>query len=327
MAQKVYYADEFAADLARGGHNIVQTVYLECGMGYEETGPVPMRCVGETAFAQSQARPEVGMVDGIVGSANLQLGGEVVDAVLAAHLAASPHFKGVRTAFPDDLNEQWQDGYAALGRRGLSWEVAFGPNHQAMRTLAKLAAAHPAVTMVINHLGGHSGMIGGHPDDEFNGWKESRKPLRRLIQCVHSRGSRRRLSQPVCLCCAVAAIAGCPNVILKLGGTNQDHRRPALSPFHHTNRPTAGPMSSAELCDDLFCWYSHAIDTFGPCRCMFEANFPTDREGASYRTIWNLFKRVCARKGLSDEDKAQLFSGTARRVYRLPTPGGAGANL
>ena len=55
-------------------------------------------------------------------------------------------------------------------------------------------------------------------------------------------------------------------------------------------------------------------------RCS-QANLPTDREGASYRTIWNLFKRIVARKGLSEEDKAQLFSGTARRVYRLPAPG------
>ena len=67
----------------------------------------------------------------------------------------------------------------------------------------------------------------------------------------------------------MALIAACPNVILKLGGANQDHRRPALSPFHHTNRP-AGPMSSAELCDDLYEWFSYAIDTFGPERCMFE---------------------------------------------------------
>ena len=64
-------------------------------------------------------------------------------------------------------------------------------------------------------------------------------------------------------------IAACPNVILKLGGANQDHRRPALSPFHHTNRP-AGPMSSVELCDDLYEWFSYAINTLGPERCMFE---------------------------------------------------------
>ena len=100
---------------------------------------------------------------------------------------------------------------------------------------------------------------------------------------------------------------------------------------------------------------------------MFEANFPTDREGVSYRTVWNLFKRIAAKKvrkhcplirliktivcqgrlwinetkedwnekgerfpfvqGLSDADKALLFSGTARKVYRLPTPNSSAGKL
>ena len=51
---------------------------------------------------------------------------------------------------------------------------------------------------------------------------------------------------------------------------------------------------------------------------VFESNFPTDREGVSYRTVWNLFKRIAAKKGLSDVAKAQVFAGTARKVYRLP---------
>ena len=46
-----------------------------------------------------------------------------------------------------------QSGYAALGKRGLSWEIAFGPEFQKLPTLAKLAAMHPDVTMIVNHLG------------------------------------------------------------------------------------------------------------------------------------------------------------------------------
>jgi predicted TIM-barrel fold metal-dependent hydrolase len=51
---------------------------------------------------------------------------------------------------------------------------------------------------------------------------------------------------------------------------------------------------------------------------MFESNFPVDKECVSYRTLWNTFKRIAAKKGLSDEEKASMFSGTACRVYRLP---------
>jgi predicted TIM-barrel fold metal-dependent hydrolase len=171
MKQKVYYKEEYAADIAKGGHNVVQTVYLECGMKYREDGPVGMRRVGETDFAQSQAQP--GLVDGIVGSVDLQLGAEAVDAILAAHLAASPNFKGIRTSFPENLNEQWQSGYRVLGERGLTWEIAFGPEFRKLPILAKLAAAHPNVTMIINHLGCRCDP--SMTDDEFQEWKKCRK--------------------------------------------------------------------------------------------------------------------------------------------------------
>jgi predicted TIM-barrel fold metal-dependent hydrolase len=37
--------------------------------------------------------------------------------------------------------------------------------------------------------------------------------------------------------------------------------------------------------------------------------------GVAYATLWNAFKRIAA--GASAAEKADLFSGTARRVYRL----------
>jgi predicted TIM-barrel fold metal-dependent hydrolase len=36
---------------------------------------------------------------------------------------------------------------------------------------------------------------------------------------------------------------------------------------------------------------------------------------SSYAILWNAFKRLAA--GSSDDEKAKLFSGTAKRVYRL----------
>ena len=105
MVQKVYYADEFAADLARGGHNVVQTVYMECGMGYEETGPVPMRCVGETTFAQSQARA-LGVV---AGSIVVAIDGHAVRT--AAELVG--RVEAAREAYYGD------DGDSTTGRRSL----------------------------------------------------------------------------------------------------------------------------------------------------------------------------------------------------------------
>ena len=76
-------------------------------------------------------------------------------------------------------------------------------------------------------------------------------------------------------------------------------------------------MGSEELCKLLLPFYRHAIEAFGAERCMFESNFPVDKESVSYRTLWNLFKRIAANMGLSDAEKASIFSGTAARIYRL----------
>ena len=48
---------------------------------------------------------------------------------------------------------------------------------------------------------------------------------------------------------------------------------------------------------------------------MFESNFPVDKMGIGYAALWNAFKRIAA--GASADEKIALFSGTARRVYRL----------
>ena len=57
------------------------------------------------------------------------------------------------------------------------------------------------------------------------------------------------------------------------------------------------------------------IERFGPARCMFETNFPVEKMGIGYAALWNAFKRIAARA--SAEEKLALFSGTARRAYRL----------
>jgi predicted TIM-barrel fold metal-dependent hydrolase len=81
--------------------------------------------------------------------------------------------------------------------------------------------------------------------------------------------------------------------------------------FHKRERPA----TSDELVAATGDYYRHAIDRFGPDRCMFESNFPVDKASCSYRTLWNSFKKIAA--GASASDKAALFHNTAARVYRL----------
>ena len=55
-----------------------------------------------------------------------------------------------------------------------------------------------------------------------------------------------------------------------------------------------------------------------PCgagRCMFESNFPVDKQSCSYAVLWNAFKKMVA--DASESEKSALFHDTATRVYRL----------
>jgi predicted TIM-barrel fold metal-dependent hydrolase len=48
---------------------------------------------------------------------------------------------------------------------------------------------------------------------------------------------------------------------------------------------------------------------------MYESNFPVDKMGIGWAALWNALKRTAA--GASPDEKRAMFSGTARRVYRL----------
>ena len=106
----------------------------------------------------------------------------------------------------------------------------------------------------------------------------------------------------------IAAVAACPNVVMKLGGLGM----PRLGFDWHT-RPT--PIGSAELARAMAPFMTYCIEQFGPTRCMFESNFPVDKVSFSYNVLYNAFKRVS--QGYSAAERAALFHDTAARVYRI----------
>ena len=77
------------------------------------------------------------------------------------------------------------------------------------------------------------------------------------------------------------------------------------------------PATSAQLVQEQKHYYHYLISNFGPERCMFESNFPVDKECVSYRTLWNFFKKISIEMNLSKADKDKVFSETAKLVYRL----------
>jgi predicted TIM-barrel fold metal-dependent hydrolase len=289
--QKVYLCQEIVDDIRTSGHNVLQTVFAQCGAFYRADGPEELKCVGETEFvhgifamSNSGLYGPTRLCTGIFSSADLRLGA-AVEPVLRAHMAASPNFRGIRTAFPGDLNDTFMAGYAMLGKHGLSFDN-WSPDFDRLPTLARLADANTDVTVIVNHLGGK--IDPNASADELARWRAG-----------------------------IDAVARCSNTVIKCGGGQM--RVNAWEPPYHMHQ-RAVPMGSEALCELLLPFYQYVIEAFGPERCMFESNFPVDKECVSYGTLWNLFKRIAARLGLSASEKAAMFSGTAARAYRLPAP-------
>ncbi len=282
------------------GHRVVDTVFIECSAAYLEHGPVSMRPVGETSFvADRAARSADGSgskIAAIIGHADLTLGDAVQD-VLSAHIeAAGGRFRGVRHSGAWDpspliprshsnppprlyAQPEFRRGLTALGKLGLSFEA--WQMHPQLDEVVALARAHPEVTIVVNHLGAPMGIgpYAGRRAEVLEVWRPA---MERLVTC--------------------------PNVVLKLGGIG-------MARFGAGFETLPQPPNSDQLVGfwgDQLRW---CIDRFGPPRCMFESNYPVDAESCSYVVLWNAFKKVSA--GYGQVERAQLFAGTAREVYRI----------
>ena len=53
--QRRYMNDDVVQEVLDSGHNVIATVFVECGSMYRASGPVEMRCVGETEVAHGIA--------------------------------------------------------------------------------------------------------------------------------------------------------------------------------------------------------------------------------------------------------------------------------
>ena len=296
-----YLLDELLGDTG-SGHNVVSTVFVECASMYRADGPDALKPVGETEFvngvAAMTASGRYGAIRaaaGIVSLADLTLGSRVGE-VLDAHIGVGPRFKGIRHAVGWDaadsvrnshtnptqgllLDSTFRKGFAELGKRGLSFDAWL--YHPQIPQLTDLARAFPGTTIILDHFGGPLGVgpYEGKRAEIFAYWKE-----------------------------AIRDLAACPNVVAKLGGIAMPINGFG---FHKRERPA----TSDELVAATGDYYRHAIDSFGPDRCMFESNFPVDKASCSYRTLWNSFKKIAA--GASVSEKSALFHNTAARVYRL----------
>ncbi|MGQ7935311.1 amidohydrolase family protein [Paraburkholderia sp. D1E] len=283
------------------GHNVVATVYVQCGWNYRDGGLERMRPVGEVESVVDVTRQanskqsKTNLAAAIVGFADLRLG-DTVDDVLATQVAVGDgRFRGVRVngtrhatfrfgilprpPFHLYTDPMFKEGYACLGRHGLSFDAWV--YHTQLDDVAELAAEFPSIPIVLNHLGGPIGVAGyqGNQDVTIKEWIPA---LKRVAQL--------------------------PNITAKIGALGA-----TVFGYDFVSRPA--PPTSKELADAWRPLVEPVIETFGPDRCMFESNFPLDRSSGSYGVVWNAFKRLAS--GTNAEDKRSLFHDTARRAYRI----------
>jgi predicted TIM-barrel fold metal-dependent hydrolase len=110
---------------------------------------------------------------------------------------------------------------------------------------------------------------------------------------------------------SMAEIASkCPNVFVKVGGF-------ALPSVGAGFEQRDAPPNSEEVAAFFGPAYAWTVKTFGANRCMLESNFPVDKVGVSYGVLWNAHKRFTKHAGFSAEEREALFSGTAKRVYKI----------
>jgi predicted TIM-barrel fold metal-dependent hydrolase len=296
-----YGVDQLVADTT-SGHNVVSTVFVECRAAYRADGPEHLRPVGETAFVAESAadlsrrHPSAPPIAGIVAHADLTLGAPLGETLDAHRDAAGGLFRGIRHSTshavepealtiagraPEALaaDPAFRSGVRLLGERGLTYDT--WQYHYQLPELVDLARIAPETVIVLDHFSTPVGVgrFAGRRDEIFDEWS-----------------------------IGIRDLAGCPNVVAKIGGLAMPDNGFG---WHTAQRPA----TSDELVEAQGRYYRHMIESFGPGRCMFESNFPVDRLSISYPVLWNALKKIASE--YSDDEQDVMFSGTATRVYRL----------
>jgi len=295
-----YLLPDLLAD-TNSGHNIVATVFVQARAMHRADGPEEMKPVGEVEFVNGVAAMtasgiygKIRACAGIVGHADLMLGGRVEPVLAALDRAGGGRFRGIRhiTAWDADplvrnpgnpavpgmaADAKFREGLKTLARLGYTYDAWC--YHPQIDEITALADAVPEAKIVMNHCGGPVAIQSYKRDEVFPVWKKS-----------------------------IEALAKRPNVSVKLGGLG-------MRIGGHGFETLPDPPSSQTLAEAWKPYIDTCIAAFGTNRGMFESNFPVDKGLYSYWVFWNAAKILA--KGATAAEKADLFFGTAKRFYRL----------
>jgi predicted TIM-barrel fold metal-dependent hydrolase len=255
-----YPIGEYIADATAAG--ITESVYVQTNWPLD-------RVLDEVRWLREVHR-ETGWPMAVIGSADLF--DEDAPEIMRRQAALTPLLRGTRQQLhwherpefrfataPDRMKDPvLRKNIGALADLGWLFELQVFPEQ--MTDAAELAAAFPDVTFVLVH----AGMLIGH--EYLDPWRAG-----------------------------LAALAGLPNVVVKLTGQGT---------FVHRVDPGLISLVATEV-----------IDRFGADRAMFGTNFPVEKIWTAMPPLVDAWKDALAH--LPPADQRAVFADNARRVYGL----------
>ena len=256
--RKAYLPADYRKDAS--GYDVVGSVYVEAEWD-------PKNPVAEMKYIDALRRAE-GLPT--VAVAHARLDGPDVESILDQEsvfsFVRSIRHKPRANASPADAgaggmtDALWQRGYAMLRRFGLRFDLQTPWWH--LHEAAQLARTYPDTQIILNH----TGLPADRSPQGLEGWKR-----------------------------AMAALAQCPNVAVKISGIGV----PVKAWTSDANRNIVLTV----------------IDLFGAGRSMFASNFPVDSLCATFSQIFGGFREIVA--DFSASDQRLLFRDNAIRIYAM----------
>jgi predicted TIM-barrel fold metal-dependent hydrolase len=256
--RRPYLPPDYRADAAPYG--VEKSVYVEAEWD-------PADPVGEMRFIDGLRR-EHGLPTVAVAQAWLDApdAAAVLEQQAAFAFVRSVRHKPRANRSPADAapggmtDPRWRAGFAQLARHGLRFDLQTPWWHLGEAT--RLATDFPDAQVILNH----AGLPADRSAEGLAGWRR-----------------------------AMASLAACPNVAVKISGIGQ--------PGQAWTVAANGAIVRS------------VVELFGPSRCMFASNFPVDSVCASFATIFDGFREIV--REFSVPEQRAMFRDNALRIYAM----------
>jgi predicted TIM-barrel fold metal-dependent hydrolase len=276
--QDRYEKDFFLGDYRKICRDFMPQDYVDAVKGYKVIGSVHMQAgramdeqVAETEWLETMHR-QFGLPSVAVGHVSFIQ--PDCAAILEGH-ARSPLMRGIRSrpttspgpkvsvaGAPGTMqDDHWRRNFALLEKHGMSWDMRIPYWH--LEEGAEVARSFPGIPMVVNH----AGLPLDRSEEGLAIWRKG-----------------------------LAALADCPNVVIKLSELGLPHGRWDIPSNVRVVREAAA--------------------IFGPDRIIFASNLPVASLSTTFGGIVDVMREALIKETPETFDK--FFARNAIRFYRIP---------